>query len=386
MTIHNAALEGALIELKDAEGDADPAEAVTKALEAIDAKLAEKLTALETKSAERLDKLEARLNRPGATAPKVMEESAGELERKAFVGFLRAGTKPLATEEAKALSVGTLAAGGYMAPKQFTTDLVRDLIPFSPIRAIADVRNAASHTVQVNKRTGITNALWQGEAVATTGSEPAFGQMEISIKTLASHTDVNNQLLDDAEADIEAEVRLALAEDFGFKEGKAFVSGDGVLQPKGFMTATGLGETLNGHATNLSATQLIKLMYAVVPTYRARGTWVMNGNTLAVVRTLQDSTGNYLWRPGLESGQPDLLLGRPVVEAPDMPDLAAGTFPIIFGDFKTGYRIYERKLMQVTANPYLLMTTDQTRFHAYRRVGADVVQPLALRKLKMATS
>lgn len=386
MFMHHANLEGSLLELKDADGETDTAADITKTLEAIEAKLGERLGAIETKSADRLDKLEARLNRPGTPAAKAAEEPA-EIERKAFVGFLRSRPdRPLAAEEQKALSVGTLSAGGYMAPKQFTTDLVRDLVPFSPIRAIADVRNAAGHTVQVNKRTGITNALWQGEAVQTTGSEPSFGQMEISIKTLASHTDVNNQLMDDAEVDIEAEVRLALAEDFGFKEGAAFVSGDGVLQPKGFMNAAGVAETLNGHVANLSADQLMKLMYGINPAYRARGTWVMNGNTLAVIRTLKNGNDDYIWRAGLEAGQPDLLLGRPIVEAPDMPDVEAGAFPIIFGDFKTGYRIYERKIMQVTANPYLLMTTDQTRFHAYRRVGADVVQPLALCKLKMATA
>lgn len=386
MFMHHANLGGSLLELKDAEGDTDPAEAVTKALEAIDAKLAEKLGAIETKSAERLDRLEARLNRPGATAPKATEEPAGDLERKAFVGYLRAGTRGMEPEEKKALSVGTATAGGYLAPDQFTTDFVRDLTLFSPIRGLADVKNTSSHTVLYPKRTAITNARWQGEAQATTGSEPAFNQGEIEVKNLATHTDINNQLIDDAVVDVEAEVRMALAEDFGAKEGKAFVSGDGVLEPEGFMTAAGVTAGLNGHAANLSVDALIKLLYSLAPFYRNRSTWVMNGSTLAIVRTLRDGDGRLLWEPAFREGQPETILGRPIAEVVDMPDLAANAFPIALGDFKSAYRIYDRKQMEVKANPYLLMTQDQTRFHAFRRTGAAVVQPAALRKLKMATA
>lgn len=387
MTMHTPALEGAILELKDGE-NADPAAAVTAALEAIDAKLSERLAALETKSAERLDRLETRLNRPGVGA-KAEEAPAGELERKAFVGYLRAGqagVHALGVEERKALSVGTLSAGGYLAPEQFTLDFVRDLVLFSPIRAIADVRNTSSHAVLYPKRTAITNARWQGEAQPTTGSEPAFDQGEIPVKNLATHTDINNQLIDDAVTDIEAEVRLALAEDFGAKEGKAFVSGDGDLEPEGFMTAAGVPTVLNGHATNLSPDQLIAILYSLAPAYRATATWVMNGNTLCAIRKLKDAEGNYLWQPGLVAGQPETILGRPVVEAVDMPDMGANAFPIALGAFKAAYRIYDRKVMDVKANPFLLMTQDQTRFHAFRRTGAAVVQPKALRKLKMATS
>lgn len=386
MFMHHANLEGSLLELKDAEGETDTAADITKTLEAIEAKLGERLGAIETKSAERLDRLEARLNRPGATAPKATEEPAGDLERKAFTGYLRGGTRGMEPEEKKALSVGTLSAGGYLAPDQFTTDFVRDLTLWSPIRALADVRNASSHTVLYPKRTAITNARWQGEAQPTTGSEPAFNQGEIEVKNLATHTDINNQLIDDAVVDVEAEVRMALAEDFGAKEAKAFVSGDGVLEPEGFMTAAGVVERLNGHAANLSVEQLIRMLYDLAPFYRNRSTWVMNGSTLATVRTLRDGDGRLLWQPAFVAGQPETILGRPVVEAVDMPDLAANAFPIALGDFKSAYRIYDRKQMEVKANPYLLMTQDQTRFHAFRRTGAAVVQPAALRKLKMATA
>ena len=99
---------------------------------------------------------------------------------------------------------------------------------------------------------------------------------------------------------------------------------------------------------------------------------------------MKDGNGNYLWQPSYQAGQPETILGRPVVEAVDMPDVADGAEPIIFGDFKRGYRIYDRLSLAVMADPYSVRTTGLMRYHARRRVGAGVVRPTAFRKLLMA--
>jgi HK97 family phage major capsid protein len=127
-------------------------------------------------------------------------------------------------------------------------------------------------------------------------------------------------------------------------------------------------------------------MYALPAAYRARGSWLMNGGTLATLRTLKDGQGNYLWQPSYQAGQPEMILGRPVLEAVDMPDVADGTFPIIFGDIATGYRIVDRLALSILVNPFSRATEGVTRIHATRRVGAGVVQPRAIRKLKMAVA
>lgn len=386
MTYHDRALAGA-IELKDAEAD-DAAGIVTKALDELRGSVDERLKAVETKAdstalVSRLDKLEARLNRPAVHTDPVETKS---VERKAFGNYLRVGKRDMDPVEMKALSVSVDTAGGYLAPEEFTLDFVRDLVPFSPIRSLADVRSTHAHTVTYPKRTAITNALWKGEAAAMGASEPAFAEGEIVVKELTTEVVINNQLLEDARANIDAEVRLALSEDFGQKESLSFVSGAGGLEPEGIMAAAGVGETLNGHATNLSADALITMMYALPAAYRNRGAFVMNGSTLAAIRRLKDTTGAYIWQPAYQAGAPETILGRPVVEAEHMPDVASAAFPIAFGDFKTAYRIYDRVDLSIFVNPYKLASTRQTIFHAFRRVGAGVVQPKAFRKLKMATS
>jgi HK97 family phage major capsid protein/HK97 family phage prohead protease len=334
----------------------------------------------------RMDKLEAKANRPLAANSNHPAGENDNEERKAFSSYLRTGFQDASEGVKKALTVATDAPGYILAPEETSSEFIRNLVEFSPVRGIADVRSTGSHTIILPKRLTVTNAKWKGEAVASEASEPTFDQTEFSVKEVTTHVDVGNWLIEDASHDVEAEIRLALAEDFGAKEGLAFVNGSAPLEPKGFMQEAGITSSLNGHASNLNADALIKLMYSLPGIYRNRGTWAMNGTTLAAIRTLKDGNGNYLWQPSYQAGQPETILGRPVVELPDMGDVAANAFPIIFGDFKAGYRIYDRIELQVRPNPYLLATEGMIRFHARRRVGAGVVRSDVFRKLKMATA
>ena len=133
----------------------------------------------------------------------------------------------------------------------------------------------------------------------------------------------------------------------------------------------------------LSADKLISFLYSITPTYRNAGAWVMNGTTLGLVRQLKDTTNNYLWQPSLQAGQPETLLGRPIVEVIDMPDVAAAATPIIYGDF-SGYRILDRLAMSILVDPYSQATFKRTRFHAGRRVGGKVIMPAKFKKLLMS--
>ena len=328
---------------------------------------------------KRLEAAETKLARPAIIGNAANEPTD---ESKAFGAYLRHGQQAPA-EELKALTVSNDEQGGYLAPAEMATEFIRDLVEYSPIRSVASVRNIVSPSVKYPKRTGITNAQWESENEDSAESTVTFGQLEATARKLMTYVDISNELLADSGGTAEAEVRLALAEDFGQKEGLAFVSGDGVKQPEGLMTNADILNTVNGHATVLAADPLITLMYAQPAAYRNNGTWMMNGTTLATVRKLKDGNGNYLWQPSYQAGQPENLLGRPVIEAVDMPDIASGEYPIIFGDF-SAYRIVDRLAMSILVNPYLLATKGLTRIHATRRTGGRVMQAARFRKLKMA--
>lgn len=377
----NPSATSGAIELK---GDDDPVD-VAKEITDLKAVVDTRLKAVETKAdtsalVARLDGLEAKLNRPNGGDDKADPSE----EQKAFGVYLRHG-KEAGPDTLKTLRVSSDAAGGYLAPEEFSTEFLREVADISPIRSIASVRTTGAPSVIYPSRTGITNAKWKGENQTQEASEPSFGEVEIPVKEINTYVDVSNQLLQDSAGAAEREVRAALAEDFAEKEGLAFVSGNGALEPEGFMTDSGVPFTVNGHATVLASDALITLMHAVQGRYRNVGSWVMNGATLAVIRKLKDGQGNYLWQQSYAAGVPQTLLGRPIVEAPDMPDVGSGTFPIAFGDFNAGYRIIDRIGLSIMVNPYTRATEGVTRFHATRRVGAGVIRPLALRKLKMST-
>lgn len=371
----------------DRKGDEDePVSIVTKALEDLTKNMDTRLKEIETKSdttrlVDRLDKLEARVNRPGGGTDAKADETEA---RKAFTAYLRLGPgTPVDT--LKALSVSSDPQGGYLAPPEMSSELIRDLTEISPVRSVASVRTTSSPSVVYPTRSGVTNAKWKGENQAQEESAPGFGQAELVPREINTYVDISNQLLADTGGSAETEVRTALAEDFGQKEGKAFVSGDGVLEPEGFMTNADIAATANGHASEIKPEALITLLYKLPAMYRNAGAWAMNGTTLATIRKLKDGQGNFLWQPSYQAGQPETILGRPVVEMVDMPDIEADAFPIIYADW-SGYRIIDRIGLLIMVNPYSRATEGITRIHATRRVAGGVLQAAKFRKLKMAVS
>ena len=379
-----AALLASSSQLVRKEGQ-EPESVVLKALGDLTKTVETRLAEVEKKAdhaplAARLDKLEAKMNRPaggGDPAPEATEE------RKAFGTYLRMGNNA-PTAELKALTVSSDPQGGYLAPAEMSAEFIRNLVLLSPVRTVASVRGTSSPSVTYPTRNSLTNAKWKGETQAQEASQPGFGQTEVIVNELNTYVDISNALLADA-SQAEPEVRLALTEDFAQKEGLAFVSGSGVNQPEGVMNAAGIAETVSGSGTAVTADALITLLYAMPATYRNAGTWGMNGTTLGLLRKLKDGQGNFLWQPSYQAGQPETILGRPVIELPDMPDVAANAYPIIYGDW-TGYRIVDRLDLSILVNPYILATEGMTRIHATRRTGGRVIQAAKFRKLKIAVS
>ena len=387
------------IELKGEEDD--PTNVVTKALGDLTKTVDDRFKDLErkadttelktdlTKLGQRLDKIEAKTSRPGGTGENDPAEPT--IQRKAFVSFVRLGEQRMPVEEAKSLIVGEDTRGGYLAPSEFSTEMLKNIVQFSPVRQAARVGSTASKSVILPKRTGTPTAQWVTETQNRPETAPTYGQEEIAIFEAAAYIDVSLQLLEDSAIDIEAELNMDFAEEFGRLEGVAFVTGDGVNKPEGFLSNSSVAESISGSAATIAdangqANGIIDAFYALKPFYRNRSTWMMNGTTMASVRKLKDSNGAYLWQPGIAAGEPPTLLGRPVVEAVDMPNEGAGNIPIVLGDFMAAYRIYDRVGISVLRDPYSQATAGLVRFHGRRRVGGKVVLAEALRKIKCASS
>ncbi len=333
----------------------------------------------------RMDKLEAKAHRPLAANNNHPDGQNDNDERKAFTSYLRNGT--ISQDEVKALTVSTNANGGFLAPVEFGNELIKLLREMSPLRQYAKVMNISAPQIVFPRRVTGTAATWVSEIANRTESGMTFEQVTLTPFELATYTDVSNQLLADNAYNLEGELLADYAESFAKTEGLAFVKGTGTGQPKGIMTASGITEVKTGVAASFPTTNPADVligMYHKIPTSHAQnGVWMMNRNTLSVIRQWKDSTGRYLVLDPITAGGASTLLGRPIVEMFDMDDIGAGLYPIIFGDM-SGYRIVDRLGLDTLRDPYTIKLQGQTRFHAWKRVGADVTHPDRFVKLKVA--
>ncbi|ALN73587.1 phage major capsid protein [Aureimonas sp. AU20] len=378
---HMAFIENAF-ELKSADegGDETANEIVTKALADLTASVEDRVKAVETKAADRLDKLEAKLNRPylGGSS----ENTDGQIERKAFESFARRGVERMGADEVKALTVSQDSAGGYLAPEQFLNEIEKNLVRFSPIRQFARVASTTAGEIILPKRTGTVTAKWVGETEARPLTQPAYGQQKFEIFELAAMTDMSLRLLEDAAFNMEGELSSEFSEQFGREEGRAFILGDGNGKPSGLLANTEIESLSTAIAAKVSTDDLIDLYHSLPGYYAANAVFAMNRATIGAVRKLKDADGRYLWTDSFVSGNPPTILGRPVVEFPDLPDVAAGAVPIVFADF-SNFRIFDRVGLSVQRDPYTVADTGEVRFRARRRVGGAVSKAEAFRFLKV---
>ncbi len=346
----------------------------------------------------RMDQLETAIRRADRTSAAPAERADYGPETKAYFDYLRHGTRDepspgasaLSREEMKALTVGQDPTAGYLAPVEFAREIIKGEVEFSPLRTVARVRPTSRRALQLPKRTGTFGAVWTAESGTRSETEGlTYGLEEFPTHEMYALVDISEQMMEDSEFSLEEELQQEFSEQFAVTEGSAFVDGNGAGKPEGLLQGTGVAETNSGSADSIAdasgqANGLIDLYHGLKTAYALQGTWLINRATLGEVRKLKDGQNNYVWQPGLANGIPNTILGQPYVEVPDMPDVAAGAFPIIFGDVRRAYTIIDRINLSVLRDPFTQATSGNVRFIARRRVGGQVVLAEAIRKLKVA--
>jgi HK97 family phage major capsid protein len=349
----------------------------------------------ETKRA--IDMLTLKAARPPLGGAPV--RSGASIQHKAaFEGYVRGGeTASLRELEAKALSVGSDPDGGYLVPDETERAVNMALKAISPIRAIASVQQVSGSVYKRPFATSGTSTGWVGETAARPQTNtPVLAELSYPTMELYAMPAATQSLLDDSVVNIDEwlaeEVRVAFAE----QEGTAFVTGDGINKPKGFLTYTtvansawtwgNIGYIASGAAGAFPASdpgdKLIDLVYAVKSPYRANAHFVMNRSTQSVIRKMKDGDGTYLWQPAAAAGEPATLLGYPVAESEDMPSIAADSLSIAFGDWKRGYLVVDRVGIRVLRDPY--SSKPYVLFYTTKRVGGGVHDFDAIKLMKFA--
>ncbi len=342
-----------------------------------------------------LDKKSVTLSRPALSG--AAQEAAPH--QKAFEAYVRNGDDEALrglSLEGKAMSTAVAADGGYLVDPQ-TADTIKSVLrATSSLRQVASVVNVEATSYDVLIDSTDVGSGWASELAATTETgTPTIERITIPLHELSALPKVSQRLLDDSAFDIEGWLAGRIADKFARAEAAAFVSGDGIDKPTGFLThpmvadtswAWGsLGYIPTGVAGDIgSADNIVDLVYALGAQYRANATFVMNSKTAGQVRKLKDADGRFLWSDGLAAGEPARLLGYPVLIAEDMPDMASNGAAIAFGDFEAGYTIAERPDLRILRDPF--SAKPNVLFYATKRVGGDVSDFAAIKLLKFDVS
>ncbi|MCQ0989609.1 phage major capsid protein [Jiella marina] len=306
--------------------------------------------------------------------------------KSAFERYVRGGDEgPLRRFEEKAMSSLTGADGGFLVPDETETEIGRRLTAVSPIRSIATVRTVS--TAVLKKPFAISGAQtgWVTETAARPQTTaPQLAELSFPTMELYAMPAATAALLDDAAVDIDRWIGEEVEQAFAAQEGAAFVTGDGSSKPRGFMTYPTVDEaswawgsvgtvstgTDGAFSTGEAADALVDLVYALKAGYRQNASFVMNRRTQATVRKLKDTDGNYLWQPPASAGARATLMGFPLVEAEDMPDIATGAHAIAFGDFARFYLVVDRQGVRVLRDPY--SAKPYVLFYTTKRVGGGI--------------
>jgi HK97 family phage major capsid protein len=314
----------------------------------------------------------------------------------AFDTFIRKGEEVMGVEERKALSVGADPDGGYVVNPDLSGRIVMKVFESSPMRAYAAVQVISSDALEGLFDLNEASSGWVGETDSRAETNtPQLGKWRIPAHELYAKPKATQKLLDDASINMEAWLASKVAEKFARDEANAFVVGNGVNKPRGFLTY-GSGTTLPGTIEQfpsgvngaLAATPdggdvLINALYGLKQQYRANATWFMNRASTRLVRKAKDSNGSYIWVPGIAAGQPASLLGYPVAAFEDMPDPATNSLSIAVGDMREAYQIVDRLGIRTLRDPY--SAKPYVEFYTTKRVGGDVVNFESIKLVKLGS-
>jgi HK97 family phage major capsid protein len=324
----------------------------------------------------------------------------------AFEGWFRKGSGEdgLGELQKKALSVGTDPDGGYTVPVQMEATIDRVITEVSEMRQISRVIQVSTASYKKRVSMGGASSGWVGEQSARPNTNtPTVDVLEFPVMELYANPSATQSILDDSAISIDQWLADEVALEFAQEEGAAFVNGNGAAKPLGFLQTSKLANdswawgSLGYIATGVSGgfadsssdpgaetTNIVDLVYALKPAFRRNARFTMNRKTVSTLMKLRDADGRQLWSSGLREGQPDRLMGYPIHEMEDMPDIGADSYSVAFGDFSRGYIIVDRIGIRVLRDPF--SAKPYVQFYTTKRTGGGIGHYEAIKLLKFGTS
>lgn len=281
------------------------------------------------------------------------------------------------------LSEGIDTDGGYLVPEEYDSRLIEGLEEENIFRRLGTTITTSGER-KINIAGSKPAAAWIDEGEALTFGDAKFDQINLDAHKLHVAVKVTEELLYDNAFGLENYLIRQFSRALANAEEDAFLNGDGTGKPLGIFAEEGGGEigVTAASATEITADEIINLVYALKRPYRKKAKFIMNDQTIAVLRKLKDENGQYLWQPSLQAGEPDRLFGYEVMTSAYVPIIAAGKPVIAFGDFSY-YNIGDRGVRSFAELKELFAGNGMVGFVAKERVDGKLVLAEAVQVLKM---
>lgn len=365
---------------------------------------------------DRIEALEARASNPKKTQQDVLNDEY----KQAFTGWVRSKGQNSALEqkmetlmtkarsEQKNITIGTPSAGGYAVPEEIAREIERLEKKFSPVRSLVKVVQVGTSDYKELVSLRGASSGWVGESTSRPATNtPTLREVTPTHGELYAYPQVSEWALDDIFFNVEQWLTEEVAQEFALQEGAAVISGNGSSKPTGMLNTAPVATAdfaspLRAAAAyqfissdfdtqfpapdgspagaGITGNSLIDTVYTLNSAYRSEGVWIMNSLTTAAIRKLKDSTGQYLWAPGLQPGQPAMLLGYPISTWEQMPDVAVDAFPVGFGAWRRAYVLVDRVGLRITRDN--VTNIGHVRFYIRRREGGIVLNNDAAKFIK----
>lgn len=301
----------------------------------------------------------------------------------------------------KAMISGNDISGGLFVPVQEERNILRLVEDETAMLRISERKNTGTSSYSRPIRLTKASAQWVGEMEERGFTEtPNYGEVKIDVHKIMARPPFSRDLFEDAYIDINREITDAVTTKFTEMIGEALIHGNGIKKPQGLLSYTmaemstpstkvpfgtlGFIKTGKnaGFADSAPGDVLVKTTDLLKPSYRSGAVWLMNSGTSSVVRCLKDGQGNYLWQPSFQMERPDRLLGYPIELDENMPDISNGATPIVFGNFKRGYLVVNRRGMMIIRDETTI--PGSIIFNMDLRIGGGVQNSEAFKLVKFS--
>ena len=323
---------------------------------------------------------EAILSRPSFD----VKSEEGKAEMKAFDAFLRTDIKGMSEAERKYLRTDSLVDGGALVPEAFSTDITKKIIEISNFNGVINFIRVGAKTTRLPIRNTLLTASMVGEGQQDSLSNSKYGEQLLTLKKMQVTVPVTIEELEDAGVSIADQINQDVAEAFAVKLGQQIVQGTAApTQLQGYMASgvvtqeinSGIADAITWKSMTLLTGQLLK---GYNPIYG------FNRLTRATLLAQEDGIGRPLWQPGnLAAGIPNTINGYAYLEIPDMANIGAGNYPVVFADFSRGYAAGNGIDLRVIIYE-VTRKRGIVEYTFMRRVAGLVKLPEAFAKLKIS--